>query len=77
MTVSPGPDGTVSFRVLTGTGSQGAGRDLIELLIGLEDLGRALAGATTGARADPGDLDKRPAFPCHIGFCPNATRAAA
>jgi hypothetical protein len=75
MTVSPGPDGTVSFRVLTG--SQGAGRDLIELLIGLEDLGRALAEARTGARADPRDLDKRPAFPCHIGFCPNATCAAA
>lgn len=69
MTVSPGPDGRVSFRVLTGGSSQESGRDLIELIISLEDLGRALADAKS--------TDRMPALPCHVGFCPNATYAAA
>lgn len=69
MTVSRRPDGRMSFRVLTSGSSDGAGRDLIELIISLEDLGRALA-ETKG-------IDRRPALPCHVGFCPNASHAAA
>jgi hypothetical protein len=66
MTVSPEPDGRVSLRVLTGGSSAGAGRDLIELIISLEDLGRALA--------DTKSIDRLSALPCHVGFCPDAGR---
>lgn len=69
VTIAPQPDGRVSFRVRVGGGSHPAGEcDLIELIIGLEHVGDALAGARTGQRAGMEAADELPDFPCHIGF---------
>jgi hypothetical protein len=72
MTISPEPDGTVSFRVLIGADDgRTAGCDLIEVIISPEHLSRALGGLGT----EP--VDQRQAFPCHVGICRNAVNDAA
>jgi hypothetical protein len=78
MTIQPEPGGTVSFRVMVGAGGGQSGQhDLIELIIGAEDIGnlsQALAGHYSGQGAESAVM---PAFPCHIGFCRNAVNDAA
>jgi hypothetical protein len=77
MTMHPGPDGRVSFRVIIGVGGERTAKhDLLELIIGAEhigDLSRVLADPGTGIT---GDSDPMPPFPCHIGFCRNAISTA-
>ena len=66
MTITPEPDGRISFRVLLRADGERADRcDRIELIISPEHVRQALA-------AD-GDLG---AFPCHIGFSRNSVRSA-
>jgi hypothetical protein len=78
MTIQPEPGGTVSFRVMVGAGGGQSGQhDLIELIIGAEDIGhlsQALAGHYSGQDAESTGM---PPFPCHIGFCRNAVNDAA
>lgn len=77
MTMHYEPAGSVSFRVLIGTGGgRAADGDLLELIIGVEHLGelsRVLASPGAAAAADPGSPRS---FPCHIGFCRNAVTNA-
>jgi hypothetical protein len=69
MTIIPEPDGRLSFRVLVGAqiGRDG-GRDMIELIISPEHIGRALAAAKIDALAAVKTTDQPLSFPCHIGF---------
>lgn len=72
VTISPEPDGRVSFRVLIGTGAEQAGdRDLLELIISSEHLSRALGAC--GAMGTP----TAKTIPCHVGFCHHVTNPAA
>jgi hypothetical protein len=80
MTITPEPDGRVSFRVLLGADSnQPRGCDLIELIIGPEYIGRALAGAKIPALAGTETTaeDKLPTFPCHVGLYISTGHGAA
>lgn len=56
-TITPNPDGSVSFGVLIGPAC-----DLIELIIRPEHINCALV--TGGSEKD----QEAPTFPCHIGF---------
>jgi hypothetical protein len=78
MMIIPQPDGKVSFRVLIGAGSERpSGCDLIELIIRLEHVSHALAGAKISSLAGTETADKSPTFPCHIGLYRNAAHTAA
>lgn len=76
MTISPEPDGRISFRVLMGTGpgSSSIG-DLIELIISPDDISQALAGAKIAAPAGGQTAYEPPTFACHIGLYRNAVDA--
>jgi hypothetical protein len=78
MTITPQPDGKVSFRVLIGADSgQPSGCDSIELIISPEHVSHALAGAKISSLAGAAATDKPSTFPCHIGLYRNATHTAA
>jgi hypothetical protein len=74
VTITPNPDGRVSFSVLIGTlDADGGPDDLIELIISPEHIHRALAGAKIHALATDGcEKEEKErevqTFPCHIGF---------
>jgi hypothetical protein len=76
MTITPEPDGRISFRVLLGADGERTDRcDRIELIIDPEHVRQALAGTKiriAGAEA----ADDLATFPCHIGFSLNSVRPA-
>jgi protocatechuate 3,4-dioxygenase beta subunit len=74
-TITPNPDGSVSFSVLIGLApgreaGREAGRDLIELIIRPEHIHYALASAKIRALVTSGsEKDTEvPTFPCHVGL---------
>ena len=80
MTIVPEPDGRISFRVLIGADSgQPCDCDLIELIIGPEYIGHALAGAKIRALAGTETTaeDELPTFPCHVGLYRSTVHGAA
>jgi hypothetical protein len=78
MTITPQPDGKVSFRVLIGADNgRPSGCDLIELIIRPEHVSHALAGAKISSLAGRETTDKPPTFPCHIGLYRDAVHTAA
>jgi hypothetical protein len=78
MTISQESDGRISFRVLIGAdGGTSAHCDLIELIIGAEDINRALADANIGALVGSNVSHDQPTVPCHIGLHRDAGHAVA
>ena len=74
MTISQKPDGRISFRVLIGAdGGPSVHCDLIELIIGAEGIGQALADAHIGMLVGR----DQPTVPCHIGLYRDAGHAVA
>lgn len=72
MTITPEPDGRISFRVLLGTDGERTDRcDRIELIINADYVTQALAG-TKIRIASAEATDGLATFPCHIGFSRNA-----
>ncbi len=69
MTITPNPDGRVSFSVLIGAGGK-AGLDVIELIVRPEDVRYALDGAKSPSLVTSGQErdEEAPTFPCHLGF---------
>lgn len=68
ITITPEPDGRLSFRVLIGAqGGRDGGCDMIELIISPEHIGQALAAAKIDALTAAKTTDKPLSFPCHIG----------
>jgi hypothetical protein len=69
MTITPQPDGRLSFRVLIGASSgQSSGCDLIEVIFRPEHVSHALAAAKVNSLAGTETADGSPGFPCHIGL---------
>jgi hypothetical protein len=69
MTITPEPDGRISFRVLISADSERTGRcDRIELIISPEHVRHALAGTKIRALAHARTSEELATFPCHIGF---------
>lgn len=69
LTITPGPGGRMSFRVLiSADGERADWCDRIELIINPEHVRQALAGTKTRQMADAQATDELPIFPCHIGF---------
>lgn len=78
MTITPEPDGRMSFRVLIGAeGKRIADCDLIELIISPEHINHALASAKVRGLASADAADQPSTFPCHIGFCRSAVHKVA
>jgi hypothetical protein len=72
MTVTPEPDGRMSFRVLIkAAGERTDCCDRIELIVSPEHVRHALAGTRIRALAGARAIDELPTFPCHIGFSRN------
>lgn len=77
MTITPEPDGRISFRVLIGAhGKRLDCCDRIELIINPEDVGKALAETKIRRQADAAASDELPTFSCHIGFSHNSVNSA-
>lgn len=77
MTITPEPDGRVSFRVLvSANGEQAEYCDRIELIINPEHVRQALAGTTIRGLAGAPATDELPTFPCLIGFSRNSVNPA-
>jgi hypothetical protein len=69
MTITPEPDGRISFRVLISAhGQRPDCGDRIELIINPEHVGQALAETKTRRLAGARVTDELPMFSCHIGF---------
>ncbi len=72
MTITPEPDGRMSFRVLiSADGERADCCDRIELIINPEHVRQALAGTKIRRLAGAQTTDEPPTFPCHIGFSHN------
>ncbi len=76
MTITPQPDGRMSFRVVISADGEGTDCcDRIELIISPEHVRQALAGTAIRRLADPRTTDAAPTFPCHLGItCCSAAR---
>jgi hypothetical protein len=71
VTITPEPDGMISFHVLiSANGERVDCCDRIELIINPEYVRRALAATKIRRPADGQLIDKLPTFPCHVGFKP-------
>ena len=69
MTITPEPDGRMSFRVLiSADGERTDCGDRIELIINPEHVRHALAGTRIRALVGAQATDELPTFPCLIGF---------
>ena len=78
MTITPLPDGKVSFCVFIGADSERPSDcDLIELIMSPALVSRALADAKISSRANTETTDKPPTFPCHIGLYHNTVHTVA
>jgi hypothetical protein len=77
MTITPEPDGRLSFRVLiSGHGKRPDCCDRIELIIDPEHVGQALAETEIRRLAGARATDELPMFSCHIGFGHNSVNSA-
>lgn len=77
MTITPEPDGRMSFRVLVRVnGDQTECCDRIELIINPEHVRQALAGTKIRGLIGTQSSDELPTFPCHIGFSRNSVHSA-
>lgn len=75
MTISPEPDGRMSFRVLiSADGERADSCDRIELIISPEHVRHALAGTKIRGLAGAQPVEELPTFPCHIGFSHNSVK---
>jgi hypothetical protein len=69
MTITPEPDGRISFRVLISANDErGACCDHLELIVNPEYVRQALAVPKVRQLDGTRLVDESPAFPCHIGF---------
>jgi hypothetical protein len=67
MTINLEPGGDLSFRIIIGGDGRRRRGDLLELIIGSDQIGvlsRALAGDSTASNG----AEQAPLLPCHIGF---------
>lgn len=72
MTITPQPDGRVSFRMLIGADSGRSSEcDLFELIFSPEHVSHALANAKINSLAGTETADRSATFPCHIGLYRN------
>ena len=77
MTITPEPDGRMSFHVLIGAEGEQTDRcDHIELIVNPVHVRHALAGAKIRRLADAQTTDELPTFPCHVGFSRNDVNSA-
>lgn len=77
MTITPEPDGRISFRVLIGPHGKRPDRcDRIELIVNPEHVGQALAESEIHRLAGAQTPDELPTFSCHIGFSHNSVNPA-
>jgi hypothetical protein len=77
VTISPQPDGRMSFRVLVSAdGERTDCCDRIELIVNPEHVRQALAGTKIRRLAGAQAADEVPTFPCHIGFSHNSVNSA-
>lgn len=77
MTITPEPDGRISFHVLISAhGKRPDCGDRIELIINPEHVGQALAETKIRRLASAHDTDELPTFSCHIGFSLNSVNSA-
>ena len=77
MTITPEPDGRMSFRVLISADGKRTGcGDRIELIINPEHVRQALAATEIRQEAAARTTDELPTFPCHIGFSHNSVNSA-
>jgi hypothetical protein len=77
VTITPEPDGRMSFRVLISADGERAGcGGRIELIINAEHVRQALAVTEIRQVAAAPTTDELPAFPCHIGFSHNSVNSA-
>jgi hypothetical protein len=69
MTITPEPDGRISFRVLVSANDErGAYCNHIELIVNPEYVRQALAVPKVRQLDGTRLVDDSPTFPCHIGF---------
>lgn len=77
MTITPEPDGRMSFRVLVSAdGERTDCCDRIELIVEPEHVRQALAGTKIRGLAGEQTTDELPTFPCHIGFSHNSVNSS-
>ena len=77
LTITPEPDGRISFRMLIsadGKRTDCCGR--VELIINPQHVGQALAETKIRRLAGPRTTDQLPTFSCHIGFSHNSVNMA-
>jgi hypothetical protein len=78
MTITPEPDGRLSFRVfISAPGQRPDCCDRIELIINPGHVVRALAEARIRRLVRQQATDERPTFSCHIGFSRNSVNSAS
>lgn len=77
MTITPAPDGRMSFRVIiSADGERTDWGDRIELIINSEHVRQALAVTEIRQAAAARATEELPTFPCHIGFSHNSVNPA-